>query len=234
VARDQKDRLSDYHLLSRTYVYICKRLHRETVKRLAPHLRGTLVDVGCGHGVYRPLFIGTDRYVGLDTNERRRPDVVADAHVLPLSSSSADSAVCTEVLEHVRDPDAVMSEVARVLKVEGLLLLTTPMSWNLHYEPNDFRRYTSYGLWQLLDKHGFQPLETCRIGGLFSLVGSRLVDAIAMGLWRRLHFLPRRIRHAVILCYSIPMSLLFSLLARIGDDFEKSDAIAWAVLARRQ
>jgi SAM-dependent methyltransferase len=127
-----------------------------------------------------------------------------------------------------------MREVARVLKPRGVLLITVPMSWNLHYEPYDFRRYTCYGLWQLLGCHGFEVIETQRIGGLFSLVGSRLVDGIATELYRRLKFLPRRLRHTLILCYSIPASLFFLVLARLGDGFQKSDAIGWAVLARKR
>ena len=107
------------------------------------------------------------------------------------------------------------------------------MSWNLHYEPNDYRRYTCYGLWQLLESHGFEITQTCRIGGLFSVVGSRLVDGIATELYHRLRFLPPRVRHGLILLYSIPMSLAFMALARLADRFQRSDAIGWAVLARK-
>ena len=86
------------------------------------------------------------------------------------------------MLEHVLDPDQVMREITRVLSPKGTLLLTVPMSWNLHFEPFDFRRYTSYGIQQLLEAHGYEAIETKRIGGLFSLVGSRLVDGIAAEL----------------------------------------------------
>jgi SAM-dependent methyltransferase len=160
-------------------------------------------------------------------------DVVGDAEHLPIGSATADSILCTEVLEHVRHPEAVVTEIFRALKPGGALLLTAPMSWNLHYEPNDYRRYTCYGLWQLLKAHGFRVVATRRIGGLFSLVGSRLVDGIATELYTRLKFLPPRVRHGVILLYSIPTSLVFMVLARLGDDFQRSDALGWAILARK-
>jgi glycosyltransferase involved in cell wall biosynthesis/SAM-dependent methyltransferase len=233
--KKQKDynRLSDYYLLTRTFLYIVKRLHRETVEHFAPHLTGLLLDVGSGYAPYRPLFTNARKYIALDQAWDRNPNIVADVQALPIVTRVADSLVCAEVLEHVVDPDKVMEEIARTLKLGGTLLITAPMSWNLHYAPYDFRRYTCYGLRQLLERHGFELIETRRIGGLFSLVGSRLVDGMAMELYRRLKSLPRCLRHSLILCYSIPASLVFLALARIGDNFEKSDAIAWAVLARK-
>lgn len=227
------NRLSDYYLLTRTFLYIVKRLHRETVQHFAPYLGGLLLDVGSGYSPYRTLFTKAEKYIGLDLALDRTPSVVTDVQTLPITSRAADSVLCAEVLEHVADPDKVVEEIARTLKLGGLFLVTTPMSWNLHYEPYDFRRYTCYGLWQLLERHGFEPIETQRIGGLFSLVGSRLVDGIATEVYRRLKFLPRRIRHSLVLCYSIPASISFMTLARMGDGFQTSDAIGWAVLARR-
>jgi SAM-dependent methyltransferase len=227
------NRLSDYYLLTRTFLFIIKRLERQTIQHFAPYLSGLLLDVGSGYSPYRTLFTKAEKYIGLDSAWDRTPSVVTDVQTLPINSRAADSVLCAEVLEHVVDPDKVVKEIARTLKLGGLFLVTTPMSWNLHYEPYDFRRYTCYGLWQLLARHGFEPIETRRIGGLFSLVGSRLVDGIATELYHRLTFLPKRLRHGLILCYSVPVSLFFMGLARVGDGFQKSDAIGWAVLARK-
>lgn len=173
---------------SHAHLYINERLYREAIEHLAGDLHGLVIDVGCGQAPYRPLLTGATKYVGIDTGHDRLADVVGDAQRLPVASDAAESILCTEVLEHVRDPDAVVREIFRILKPGGALLLTAPMSWNLHYEPNDFRRYTCYGLWQLLESHGFEIVETRRIGGLFSLVGSRLVDGIATELYARLRF----------------------------------------------
>ena len=222
--------LSDRYLLTRTYLYIIKRLHRDTIRRFTSKLNGRLLDVGCGTSPYKPLFAHTT-YIGLDLAPERHPDAIANAQNLPVRSTSMDSVLCTEILEHVPDPDQVMREIWRVLVPGGVVLITTPMSWNLHYEPFDFRRYTCYGLQQLLNRHGFEIIEIQRIGGLFSLIGSRLVDGVATELWRRWRWMPRKLRHGLILCYSIPVSLVFMLLATMADDFETSDAIGWAVLA---
>lgn len=44
---------SNYYLLTRTFVFIVKRLHRRAVKNLGKKLYGTVLDVGCGYQPYR-------------------------------------------------------------------------------------------------------------------------------------------------------------------------------------
>ena len=51
------------------------------------------------------------------------------------------------------------------------------------------------------------------------------VDGISTELYGRLTFFPPKVRHAVILMYSLPVSLLFMALANVGDQFQNSDAI---------
>ena len=45
---------------------------------------------------------------------------------LPFASSTFDTVVCSEVLEHVRSPDTVLGEAARVLRPGGVLLFSMP------------------------------------------------------------------------------------------------------------
>jgi glycosyltransferase involved in cell wall biosynthesis len=48
--------LSDRYLLTSTYLYIIKRLHREVIRHFAFRLNGRLLDVDCGAAPYKPLF----------------------------------------------------------------------------------------------------------------------------------------------------------------------------------
>lgn len=229
-----RDPSSDAYLLTKTFLFINKKLHRKVHEEFGDWFSGRVVDIGCGLSPYKKLFTNVSEYVGLDLAAERRPSIISDVHALPLKTGIAQGALCFEVLEHAVDPDRVVAEINRILTRGSLLAVTAPMSWNVHYAPHDYRRYTCFGLWQLLRRHGFEPIETRRIGGLFSLIGSRLVDGISVELWRRLRFIPPRLRHALILIYSIPTSLIFYVLAKIADDFEATDAIAWAVVARKE
>jgi SAM-dependent methyltransferase len=70
---------------------------------------------------------------------------VADAHQIPLADGSVDAVVVQAVLEHVLDPVAVVREIHRVLRPDGLVYAETPFLQQVHAGPYDFVRYTSSG-----------------------------------------------------------------------------------------
>lgn len=230
--KNEKYFISNYYLLTRTFLFVIKRLHRKAITRYGSRLQGLVLDLGCGNQPYKSL-LAHDAYVPVDIDIDRRPMVVADAQWLPFRDESVDSVLCTEVIEHVREPSRVIAEIWRVLKPDGILLLTAPMSWGLHYEPHDYWRFTPYGLKVLLEQQGFIVEEIQRIGGLFSLIGARLVEGIALAGWKWLKFLPCRIRHAFLLLFSIPTSLLFVAIGDLFDHWFETDAIGHAVIAQK-
>jgi SAM-dependent methyltransferase len=131
-----------------------------------------VLDAGAGQAPYRELFAHT-RYVTCDWEHSphpggRRADVVAPLDELPLDSGSFDAVLNTQVLEHVDDPSAALAELARVLVTGGRLWLTVPFVGELHEEPFDFYRYTSYGLSRLLGEAGFEEIVVEPVGGYFS------------------------------------------------------------------
>jgi SAM-dependent methyltransferase len=123
---------------------------------------GTVIDVGCGEQLYRHAVSGYRHYVGFDSphapDRGRNADVHGDALALPFSSGCADLVLCTEVIEHVTDPAAMLSEFTRVLAPGGVVLLTSPFTWHLHDEPHDYWRFTEFGLRLLFDHAGFRVL----------------------------------------------------------------------------
>lgn len=131
------------------------------VGELSRDLEGALVvDVGCGEAPYRAMLAGFTRYVGLDApghpDSGSRADVLGDACALPLRAAVADAVLCTEVLEHVVDPAALLSEAHRVLKPGGALLLSVPFTWQIHDEPHDYWRFTEHGLRLVIERAGFR------------------------------------------------------------------------------
>jgi len=125
----------------------------------------TVLDVGCGHKPYRELFGGVS-YVGLDYGTLdSSPDVVGDATRLPVRSGAVDVVFSTQVIEHVRNPEQMVMECARVLRPGGSLIITGPLYWPLHEEPYDFHRFTKYAFANYLMEAGFETWNIVEDGG---------------------------------------------------------------------
>ncbi|HTS60840.1 MAG TPA: methyltransferase domain-containing protein [Candidatus Acidoferrales bacterium] len=88
-------------------------------------------------------------YVNLDLVCVPGVDVAADAECLPFGDNLFERVECDAVLEHVRDPGRVMSEIRRVLAPGGYAHFVTPFCHPFHEYPRDFRRFTPEGLRQL-------------------------------------------------------------------------------------
>lgn len=175
---ESQDR-SDLGLLLANPHFIPKRLLRDALKRAAISLEaGIVLDVGCGNKPYRALFPGCRRYIGFDYSVERKPDFVSVAEAVPLPNAIIDVVLCTEVIEQTREPHAVISRDVQAFEAGGMLLLSAPMSCNLHYEPHDYYRFTCYGLEYRLKRAGFTVVKTQRLGGLVSLIGARMADVI--------------------------------------------------------
>jgi SAM-dependent methyltransferase len=121
-----------------------------------------VVDVGAGDSPYRELFAHTD-YVAVDWAQSphegaREVDIEASAEDIPVADGTFDAALLTQVLEHVPDPAAVVSELHRIVRPGGHVYLTAPLVWELHELPYDYFRYTPAGLGHLLESAGFEVL----------------------------------------------------------------------------
>jgi SAM-dependent methyltransferase len=93
--------------------------------------RACALDLGCGDGrrVGQLLEAGFDAWgcdVVLAGNETGRIRLIEQPYRLPFENDSFDLVCSTEVLEHVRDHDTTLREVARVLKPAGSSIHTFP------------------------------------------------------------------------------------------------------------
>jgi SAM-dependent methyltransferase len=132
---------------------------------------GRILDVGCGekpYEVYRPR--ASTEWIGLDVPENSLADVHGYAEDLPFGEASIDTVICTEVIEHVEEPEVLLREIARVLKPDGHLILIAPFYWPLHEEPYDFFRFTTHGLRHLIQKVGLEVVSVRPMAVGFRLV----------------------------------------------------------------
>jgi SAM-dependent methyltransferase len=155
-----------------------------------PYAKGRLLDVGCGSKPYKQFF-AVDRHIGIDWSnslQRLEVEAFATAEKLPFADGVFDSVLCTEVLEHLKHPDIAISEMSRVLKRGGNLIVSVPFIHELHEQPVDFCRFTSFGLLSKVEDAGLTPTLLRHRGGaiivLADLVFRILVTYIKAALRR--------------------------------------------------
>jgi SAM-dependent methyltransferase len=144
------------------FYFARKGLYQNMVK-LAKNIKGKTLDVGCGQKPYEK-FCNSSEYIGLeiDTSKNRKfkkADYFYDGKIFPFKNCEFDSIIINEVFEHVFNPDEFLSEINRVIKRGGILLMSVPFFWDEHEQPFDYGRYSSFGLQYILRKHGFQIVE---------------------------------------------------------------------------
>jgi ubiquinone/menaquinone biosynthesis C-methylase UbiE len=176
--------------------------YRQFTRRLTHHVRDIL-DVGCNTGrggsVIKAM-VPDVRITGLDCVPDRiaaldprvySSSICTFAHAIPLADESYDAIVAGEFVEHL-PPDlvfATLCEFFRVLRLRGLLLLTTP---NPGYFRNKLRRQSVLGGAHLSQHHirnlrrrlqdvGFSGVRIRGSGGVSIILGERFPFMNAYG-----------------------------------------------------
>lgn len=134
-----------------------------------PLLRGNILDVG-GERIppssYFDIlsFDGAAKLTVVNIDAASQPDLVADAAALPCQDALFDHVLCFNLLEHVIEPGRVISEIYRVMKSGGTVLLETPFLVRVHGHPDDHHRFTDSALRVLLSKNGFVDILVTPLG----------------------------------------------------------------------
>lgn len=98
----------------------------------------------CGHLDYISQdfaqYDGVGDGAGLQTGswDQSKIDLVCDIVDIPVENNYFDSIICVEVLEHLPDPVIAISELVRILKPGGTLIITAPFSSLTHFAPYHF------------------------------------------------------------------------------------------------
>jgi SAM-dependent methyltransferase len=171
----------------------------ETVKA---RFTGRVLDIGGGRRRGSFQAPSAARWVVTDISRAGAPHVCADVLALPFRDSVFDAIKITEVLEHVPDTAAALSECCRVLRPGGRLVATVPFLERLHGDPYDYVRYTDAMWRRLLAQSGLIADCVTAQGGYFTQLAGMLRFLVQRA--------PAGLRQAGYLFFP-----LFDLLARI-------------------
>jgi SAM-dependent methyltransferase len=146
---------------------------------------GVLLEVGAGGSYLKERYeTEVDEWITSDYDNRARVDFRCDGQSLPFQDNLFDTILCIDVIEHVPDPYLMVSEMARVLKPGGNLILSTPFFFYLHESPNDFMRFSRFGLTNLIEKYNMEVLEVRPTAGIISTLGILVTSSIVHVFYR--------------------------------------------------
>jgi ubiquinone/menaquinone biosynthesis C-methylase UbiE len=165
----------------------------------------SVLDLGCGVGSLSALLAARSlrptcvdvAAENIEVVRRRHPElpaVRADATALPFDADAFDAVILMEVLEHIEDDRAALAEISRVIRDNGLLILSVPnlaaplpllerfpfRSVHAHEGPERHFRdgYDSQALSHLLEAGGFRVERMTSLGGTAYRLASGFVSLV--------------------------------------------------------
>lgn len=179
------------------------------LRPLLSTLHGDVLDVGCGAKPYRDWVPGARRYVGIDVFDGDDVDrLIVPGERWPVDDGEFDAVLCTQVLEHVADLHHAVSELVRVVRPGGDVVVTVPFIFGEHNAPDDYRRLSRHGVRRVLEDHGLELVRVEPHGAIGSTLG-----AIALG-WT-FDALPRGRRGLLLTAALLPLWSLLCLAVNL-------------------
>jgi len=122
-----------------------RRLHESIIKEITDEM-SVILDIGCGNGwASKKLIPGGKKVISMDISSdnpiravrelqhENHAGLIADAYNIPLKDNSVDCIIASEVLEHVPDPETLITGLVRLLKHKGKLIITVPYNEKIEY-----------------------------------------------------------------------------------------------------
>ncbi len=175
MASPSPNRFDDF-FRDKVYLALKKNLFNYRFRKwnIAKHVpaSGRILDIGSGTA---PVSPDLQRTVVADVSEEAMRNVecvskaVTSITAMSFDNASFDCVLCSEVLEHIPDDAQAVSELRRVLKPGGVLVVTVPFQKRYWAEDDEFvghvRRYDPGELEQKLKAKGFQNIRTYKLSG---------------------------------------------------------------------
>lgn len=105
-------------------------------------------------------------------------DIVSDITEIPVEDSSFDAIICTEVFEHIMNPELAVKEFSRIINRGGVLITTTPGICGNHMAPYIFwHGISEYWYKEIYKKYGFEIKEMKRCGNYFDYMTEQMIQS---------------------------------------------------------
>lgn len=154
-----------------------------------------ILNLGSGIGQFDNVIVKP--MINLDIMMYDRTDIVADAHYLPFKDASLDCVFSNAVLEHVKRPWDVATEITRVVKPGGYVVINLPFLNTIHDE-HDYFRFTLKGIHQLFPAFeelyegvsggGGSFIHLCNIQYLKLFIPTKTLRFVIYFIWSQIFF----------------------------------------------
>lgn len=208
----------------------------KTLRKLLNNISGNVLDFGCGSSPYRSV-IKYEKYVRVDIAKENNNINNSDADIifydgtkLPFETNSFDSIICTEVLEHVPNLNEILKELHRVLKHNGKIVISVPFVWIEHEIPNDYRRFSRFGIAILLESNGFKIISVQKTSKTIHTIMQLWTSFIYITFFTRFYILNYFIN--IILVF--PFNLVGWIIGYLIPDKKKILPLNIVILAEKQ
>ena len=138
------------------------------------YYKGIVLDIGGrDRGRFQKPKDRVEKWIFADIEEEHSPDIILNVcNMGQIQDESIDVISAIELFEHVENSEKGLRECYRVLKKDGIMILSAPFLYPIHSDPYDFQRWTEERWKRELKETGFK-IEKFEIMGRYFTV---LVD----------------------------------------------------------
>ena len=206
-------------------------LLRVQIRKYSPYVKGVVLDAGSGKSNrYSDFFDNVSKYITLDIDPDNNPEIIASVEDIPLSDESIDTVISTQVLEHLKSPELAIKEFYRVLKHGGYALVTIPQCGELHEEPNDYFRFTNFGIKYLFENAGFELVNIDQRGGFFSTIAQLKIRYLI----DRFDLYDRKLTILFLPIFKLYGKFMIFLDKQDNSSANKKHALGWCLLVQKK
>ncbi len=137
---------------------------------------GVVLDIGGrDRGIFQKPKDKVSNWIFADINEDHKPDLILDVtNMKQINSKSIDVINAIELFEHVADIEIGLNECYRVLKENGIIVISVPFLYPIHADPYDYQRWTDYK-WRIeLRERGFKIQKFIIMGRFYTSLAEML------------------------------------------------------------